>query len=164
MRKLTFIALFFLTTISFAQWAKAPLKIPSQRNPNLYRADVDAQQEIAQTISEAGKENKRVLLVFGASWCGDCYALDYGFHQPRVEPLLNANFKVVHVDVGRFEKNLDLVKKYHVDLEKGIPSLAVLTPKGGVLYATAEFERARVMTEEDLITFLNAWKPPARPK
>ena len=162
MRKLTFTALFLLTTISFAQWARAPLKIPSQRNPNLYRADVDAQQEITQTISEAGKENKRVLLVFGAAWCGDCYALDYGFHQPRVEPLLDTNFKVVHVDVGRFDKNLDLVRKYHVDLEKGIPSLAVLTPKGGVLYATAEFERARVMTEEDLITFLNAWKPPAQ--
>ncbi|HKE32814.1 MAG TPA: thioredoxin family protein [Candidatus Angelobacter sp.] len=160
MRKLTFTALFLLTTISFAQWAKAPLKIPSQRDPNLYRADIDAQKEITQTINEAGKESKRVLLVFGAAWCGDCYALDYGFHQPRVAPLLNDNFKVVHVNVGRFDTNLDLVKKYHVDLEKGIPSLAVLNPKGGVLYATAEFERARVMTEEDLITFLNAWKPP----
>jgi len=163
-RKLAFIALIFLAVTSFAQWAKAPLRIPSQRDPNLYRADVDAQQEIAQTISEADKENKRILLVFGAAWCGDCYALDYGFHQPRVEPLLSANFKVVHVNVGRFDKNLDLVKKYHVDLEKGIPSLAVLTPKGGVLYSTAEFERARVMTEEDLITFLNAWKPPAQQK
>jgi len=160
MRKLTFTALFLLTTISFAQWAKAPLKIPSQRDPNLYRADIDAQKEITQTINEAGKESKRVLLVFGAAWCGDCYALDYGFHQPRVAPLLNDNFKVVHVNVGRFDTNLDLVKKYHVDLEKGIPSLAVLNPKGGVLYATAEFERARVMTEEDLITFLNAWKAP----
>jgi thiol-disulfide isomerase/thioredoxin len=160
-RKFTLVALTLLAGVALAQWAKAPLKMPGRPDPNLYRADANAQREIAHTIAAAAKENKRVLLVFGASWCGDCYALDYGFHQPRIEPLLNSNFKVVHVDVGRYDKNLDLAKKYHVDLEKGIPSLAVLSPQGGVLYATADFERARVMTEEDVISFLNTWKPPA---
>src|SRR5262252_176864 len=87
-RRLTFIIFVILATTSFAQWARAPLKIPAQRDPNLYRADADAQQEIGQTIGEAGRERKRVLLVFGAAWCGDCYALDYGFHQPRIAPLL----------------------------------------------------------------------------
>src|SRR5262245_21811926 len=114
--------LVFVATVALAQWVKTPLKVPASRNPNLYRAEANPQQEIAQTISEAGKERKRVLLVFGASWCSDCYALDYGFHQPRVEPLLNGNFKAVHVDVGRFNRNLAVVRKYHVDLEKGIPS------------------------------------------
>jgi thiol-disulfide isomerase/thioredoxin len=159
-RKYAFVFLVLLATVCFAQWAKTPLKIPEQRDPNLYHAGANAQQAVAQTISEAGKEKKRILLVFGANWCGDCYALDYAFHQPRIEPLLDANFKVLHVDVGRFDKNLDLVKKYQVDLEKGIPSLAVLSPTGGVLYSTAEFERARVMTEEDVIQFLNTWKAP----
>lgn len=153
--------LIVLVVSALAQFVKQPLQIPRQRNPNLYRAGVNAQQEIKQTISEASKEKKRVLLVFGANWCGDCYALDYGFHQPRIEPLLNNNFKVAHVDVGRYDRNLDLAKKYKVDLEKGIPSLAVLSPQGTVLYSTAQFERARLMNEEDLIQFLNTWKAPA---
>jgi thiol-disulfide isomerase/thioredoxin len=157
--KYTFTLLCLIATACFAQYAKTPLKVPAQRDPNLYHAGADAQQEVAETIETAGKESKRVIVVFGANWCPDCYALDYGFHQPRIEPLLNANFKVVHVDVGRYDKNLDLAKKYHVDLEKGIPSLAVLSPQGSVLYSTGEFERARVMTEEDIIQFLNAWKP-----
>lgn len=155
-----FLVLVMVAAIGFAQLAKTPLKIPAERK-NLYPADANAQQEIADTLTEAGKEHKRVLLVFGANWCGDCYALDYAFHQPRIEPLLNANFKVVHVDVGRYDKNLDLAKKYRVDLEKGIPSLAVLSPQGGLLYDTSQFERARVMTEEDVIQFLNTWKPSA---
>lgn len=159
--RLALFVLVLLAAGALAQFVKQPLKIPRQPNPNLYRADVNAQQEIQQTIREAGKEKKRVLLVFGATWCGDCYALDYGFHQPRIEPLLNGNFKVAHVDVGRYNRNLDLAKKYKVDLEKGIPSLAVLSPQGAVLYSTAQFERARVMTEEDLIQFLNTWKAPA---
>lgn len=159
-RKYLFAFLVLLATVSLAQWNKTPLKVPQQRNPNLYPAGVNAQEEVTETVSAAGKENKRVILVFGANWCPDCYALDYGFHQPRIEPLVNANFKVVHIDVGRYDKNLDLAKKYHVDLEKGIPSLAVLSPQGAVLYSTGEFERARVMTEEDIIQFLNTWKAP----
>lgn len=159
--KSALVVLILLAGGALAQWVKAPLKVPQQRDPNLYRADVNAAQEITQTIKEAGKENKRVILVFGASWCGDCYALDYGFHQPRIEPLLTANFKVVHVDVGRYDRNLDQAKKYRVDLDKGIPSLAVLSPQGAVLYSTVEFEKARVMNEEDLIQFLNTWKAPA---
>ena len=162
MRRIAFISLLIAASLCFAQWVNAPLKVPAQRNPNLYRAGVNAQQEISQAIVEGGKERKRILLVFGANWCADCYALEYGFHQPRIEPLLNSNFKVVHVDVGRYDKNLGLAKKYHVDLEKGIPSLAVLSPRGAVLYDTAQFERARLMTEDDIVQFLVSWKPPAQ--
>lgn len=151
-----------LLSAIFVGQSKTPLRLPFRPNPNLYRSDVNAQQEITETLDAASKEHKRVLLVFGANWCGDCHALDYAFHQPRIEPLLNDNFKVVHVDVGKYDHNLDLAQKYHVDLEKGVPSLAVLTPQGGLLYSTAEFEKARLMTEEDVIAFLNQWKPPAR--
>jgi thioredoxin 1 len=153
-----------LAGVSVAQWVNAPLKIPEQRNPNLYRADANAHQEIAESLVQARKDGKRVLLVFGANWCGDCYALDYAFHQPRIAPLLDANFKVVHVDIGQNDKNLDVAKKYHVDPEKGVPSLAVLSSRGGLLYSTKEFDRARMMTEQDVIQFLTSWKPPATPQ
>jgi hypothetical protein len=90
--------------------------------------------------------------------------LEKAFHQPRIAPLLNDNFVVVHVDVGRYDKNLDLAKRYRVDLEKGVPSLAVLSARGAVLYSTGEFERARVLSEEDVIAFLEKWRPPAAAK
>jgi hypothetical protein len=32
---------------------------------------------------------------------------------------------------------------------------------GKVLYATGDFERARMMSEDDVIQFLDKWKPPA---
>jgi len=67
----------------------------------------------------------------------------------------------VHVDVGQYDKNLDLAKRYKVNLAKGVPSLAVLSARGAVLYSTVDFERARVMSEEDVIAFLAKWRPPA---
>lgn len=147
-----------------AQWKKTPLQAPAQMNPQLYRADANARDDINRALVTATRQHKRILLDFGANWCLDCHILDNAFHQPRIAPLLNGNFIVVHVDVGRYDKNLDLAKRYNVDLEKGVPSLAVLNARGAVLYATRDFERARVMSEDDVIAFLDRWKPPAAPK
>src|SRR5215813_9456966 len=153
--------LWLITSVANAQWAKTPLKAPAHLNPNLYAADADARQEIAEAIGAANRENKRVLLVFGGNWCLDCHVLENAFHSPRIAPVLNQNFKVVHVDIGEGNKNLDLVKKYSIPLEKGVPSVAVLNLQGRRLYSSAEFEKARGMTEEDVLAFLNLWKPPA---
>lgn len=146
-------------TCAQAQWKKVPLQPPTVLNPRLYRADANPVREIHQATAAAEKQHKRILLVFGASWCSDCYILDRGFHQPRIEPLLRDNFLVVHVNVGQYDKNLDLAKKYHIDLKKGIPSIAVLSSSGRFLSSTTEFEKAHLRTEEDVIDFLNAWKP-----
>lgn len=154
------VLLLLLAGSSFAQWARTPLKAPARLNPNLYAADADAKREIAEAIASANKENKRVLLVFGGNWCLDCHVLDNAFHQGRIAPVLSQNFDVVHVDIGEGNKNLDLVKKYHIALEKGVPAVAVLNSRGALLYSSTEFEKARAMTEEDVLAFLNLWKPP----
>jgi thioredoxin 1 len=160
MKTLLILPFILLSIFCIAQYAKSPLKIPAAK-PNLYPPEANAQEEIQSALAAAAAENKRVILVFGANWCGDCFALDYAFHQPRIAPLLNANFKVVHINVGKFDTNLDLTTKYNVPLDKGIPSVAVVDGKSKLLIATPEFEKARAMTEEDVIAFLNTWKPPA---
>ncbi|HEX2328378.1 MAG TPA: thioredoxin family protein [Candidatus Angelobacter sp.] len=148
-----------LVTTAFAQWKKAPLEPPSVINPNLYRADANASAEIQHAIAAAQKQHKRVLLVFGANWCIDCHILDRAFHQPRIAPLLESNFLVVHIDVGQYERNLQLAKKYHAHLEKGVPEVSVLESNGTFLYSSTEFEKSRLLTEEDVVAFLDKWKP-----
>ncbi|MGZ4855740.1 MAG: thioredoxin family protein [Candidatus Angelobacter sp.] len=155
----TLIAAVLLAAMSAAQWKRVPLQAPAQPNPQLYRSDANAAQDIRKALAAAVKQHKNVLLDFGGNWCIDCHILENAFHQPRIAPLLNSNYVVVHVDVGKYEKNLDLAKKYHVNLEKGVPSLAVLDAQGKVLYATGDFERAHVMSEDDVIQFLDKWKP-----
>lgn len=150
--------------LASAQFKKTPLQPPTQINPQLYKTDANAAADIRRALVTAARQKKNVLLDFGGNWCIDCHVLENAFHQPRIAPLLNNNYVLVHVDVGRYEKNLDLAKKYHVDLEKGVPSLAVLSAQGMVLYATGDFERARVMSEDDVIQFLSKWKPDSTKK
>lgn len=131
-------------------------------NPNLYSKDADARTEIRDAVARAAKDQQRVILVFGGNWCYDCHVLDQAFHQADVAPLLEKNFQVVHVDIGEdSKKNNDLAAEYKVPLEKGVPALAILGPDGKLIYSQqgGEWESARSMDPDDVVTFLNKWKP-----
>jgi ketosteroid isomerase-like protein len=134
---------------------------PLKLNPNLYPANVDAKAEIKEAIEHAGREHKRVILVFGANWCYDCHVLDFNLHQPEIAKLVDPNFIVLHVDIGEFKINTDIAEQYKVPLKRGVPALAVLGSDGKLLYSqqNGEFESARSMDPDDLVTFLNKWKP-----
>jgi len=125
---------------------------------------VDAREEIRQAFAEAAKKHERVLVVFGADWCYDCHVLDLAFHRADLVAVLQGNFEVVHVDVGRGDKNQDLMEQYRVPMKKGIPAVAVLESNGKLLFSqqNGEFENARALGPEDLLQFLNKWKPQAR--
>jgi thioredoxin 1 len=141
------------------------LKQPSDMKKNLYPADVDAHAEIKDAEKRAAKKQKRLLLVFGANWCFDCHVLDLAFQRPDLAPVLAANYEVVHVDLGPDEhKNADLVQRYDIPLNKGIPALAVAESDGKLVVSqkNGEFEDARGLTPEVLQEFLNKWKPQAR--
>ena len=140
--------------------AETRLKAPAQRK-DLYPADVDAQKEIAEALETAAKSHKRVLLIFGGNWCYDCHVLDEAFHTPEIAPTLNHNFVVAHIDIGEYNKNLDLAKKYEVPLERGVPAAAVLDSDGRLLFSqkNQEFEKARSLAPEDILAFLDKWKP-----
>jgi thioredoxin 1 len=133
---------------------------PATLNPKLYPPNVDAKAEIKQATAQATREHKRILLIFGANWCYDCHVLDYALHETDAAPLAKRGFIIVHVDVGEYNRNLDLASQYQIPLKRGVPALAVLESDGKLLYsAHGEFESARSMDPDDIVAFLNKWKP-----
>ena len=65
----------------------------------------------------------------------------------NLAPILSANYEVVHVDIGKGDKNQDLMRKYEVPMKRGIPGLAVLDADGKLVYSqkNGEFENARAL-------------------
>jgi len=137
------------------------LEQPTSNQKNIYPSTADAHADIKHALENSGKDHKRVLIVFGANWCYDCHVLDLAFERSDVAPLIAANYEVVHVDVGEGDKNQDLMKDYDVPMDRGIPAIAVLDSNGKLLYSqkNGEFEKARSLGPEDLLKFLNQWKP-----
>lgn len=120
-----------------------------------YDESVDAKAAVQQALFAAKVDNVPVLVIFGANWCADCRALDLALKTGRNAELMAKEFKVVKVDVGNFNRNLDVARAYGDPIKKGIPAAVVLSPDAQVLYATraGELADARRMSESGVHDF-----------
>jgi thiol:disulfide interchange protein len=150
--------------IAVSQHTPAARLRPPLKNKEIYDSSADPNHQIAQALHAAAAAHKRVLVVFGGNWCFDCHVLDEAFHSQEIAPTLNKSFEVVHIDIGNLDKNLDVAKKYDVPLDRGVPAIAVLDSDGKLLFSQkrGEFEAARSLGPEDILAFLNQWKPLSR--
>ncbi|MEO8132456.1 MAG: thioredoxin family protein [Betaproteobacteria bacterium] len=132
--------------------------------PEPYDETADSKAEIRTAQSEAQHTKVPVLVVFGANWCADCRILDTTFKSGPSAALISKRFRVVKVDVGKFDRNLDIAEAYGVPLKKGIPAVAVLSDQGKVLYATraGELADARRMGEKGIHDFFVKVAAPAK--
>ena len=142
MRKLLAITLLALASITHA--ATGP-----------YDELADAKADIKAAQVEAKRAKLPLIVVFGANWCGDCKMLDTSFKTGAAAPLMEKNFRVVKVNVGRFDHNVDIAEGYGVPLKKGIPAVAVLSEDGKPIYVTqsGELADARAMGDAGIYEF-----------
>ncbi len=128
-----------------------------------YNETADAKLDIQHALTAAAEAKTPVIVVFGANWCGDCKALDAAMKNGASAPLFARDFKVVKVNVGRFDKNLDIAKSYGVPVEKGIPAVVIISAKNEVLYATkdGELANARTMGDKGIYEFFKRVTAPA---
>jgi len=113
---------------------------------------------VQQALAAAKASNRPVLLIFGANWCEDCRALDHALKSPRNAELMAKEFRVVKVDVGNFDRNLDLDATYGDPIKMGIPAAVVVSPDNQVLYSSraGELANARRMSESGIYDFFKS--------
>jgi thioredoxin 1 len=113
----------------------------------------------AQAVPLAKESGQKILLVFGADWCGDCVSLRERFREnEQIGKLLLENYLVIHIDVGRFDRNLIFAEKFGSPEKKGIPALAIIDPAQDekVLATTkgGEFSSARSLSDAAIYEYL----------
>ena len=123
--------------------------------PTPYDESADAKAAVQSALTAAQQSRQPVLVILGANWCEDCRALAAALESGKSAELVAREFKVVKVDVGKFDRNLDLVTRYGNPIAKGIPAAVVLSPGGQVLYATkaGELADARRMSASGVYDF-----------
>jgi thiol-disulfide isomerase/thioredoxin len=109
---------------SYAQ-LKAPLPYP-------YDEQANANAAVDKALARAKTNGKRVLIDLGGNWCGDCRILAATMDLPEMKAFLARNFEIVEVDVGHFDKNLQIPARYGVtERLEGVPAIFVVDPKTG---------------------------------
>jgi thioredoxin 1 len=150
-KRITVLALAFYLTAPFAMAA----------SEQIFDDNANVRQLIASAIAEASRDHKNIVLDFGANWCPDCHALHEQMHQGELASIIQKNFVVVPVSVGRYDRNLDIARQYDVPLRHGIPALAILDSHGKLLYSMkdGQFSNARSMNSVSFIEFFRKWEP-----
>jgi thiol:disulfide interchange protein len=155
----TALTYFFTSRNAVAPVAAPSLSTAPAAPEHIYSETANPDSEISAALTQATREHKRVILDFGADWCGDCQVLDYYLHQPPNADFLEKHFVLVHVWIGHMDANLGVAQRYGIPINKGVPALAVLAADGRVLYAqkSGEFEDMRNMNPSSVSEFLKAW-------
>ncbi len=160
-------ALVALAAVTFLAFASA---VPRAADAP-YNESADAKADVKLALSQGEKSKVPVLLVFGANWCGDCKVLDSALTSGSVASLVSRDFKIVKIDVGRFNKNTDLAEMYGVPLKKGIPAVVVVSANANasqnrVLYVTkaGELADARSMGDKGIYEFFRRVSTDTKPR
>lgn len=135
---------------SFEQLPK-PLPLP-------YNESAPAMASVDKARAKARAAGKLLLVDLGGNWCLDCRILAGTMELPDVAPWVRKHYEIVTVDVGRFDKNLDVPARYGFrERLVGVPALLVVDPKTDRLInvgKTTALSDARSMNPQGLADYL----------
>jgi thiol:disulfide interchange protein len=132
----------------------------SNPKKDIYDESADGSQQIAEALALAGKDGKRVLLQFGANWCGWCHKLHSLCETDTdIAARLKSDYVVVLIDVNKGH-NGEVDAKYGHPTRFGLPVLVVLDAEGKQLTTkdSGELEEGNHHNPAKVLAFLDKWK------
>jgi thiol-disulfide isomerase/thioredoxin len=130
--------------------------------PYPYDEKADANAALDKALARAKARHKLVLIDLGGNWCGDCRILAATMELPEMKAFLDRHFEIVSVDVGRFDRNLQIPARYGIKTRlEGVPALLVVDPVSGRQLVgraqVAALADARHMKPQALADWLAQW-------
>ncbi len=125
-----------------------------------YDATANADVAVNAAFDRARKSGKRVLIDLGGNWCGDCRILAGVMDLPEVHAFLARHYEMVSVDVGRFDRNLQIPARFGFTKRLiGVPTVLIATPTGKLVNSNDVFALAdaRHMAPQAVVDWLAKW-------
>jgi thiol:disulfide interchange protein len=162
----TVLALFAFALPAFAV---APLKITSISDlsqlptplPYPYDEKANADAQVNAALAAARAQHKLAFIDLGGNWCGDCRVLASLMELPEVKRFVETHYVVTQVDVGRFNKNLQIPAHWGISTRlEGVPAVLIIDPNTNALVDKghiAALADARHMTPQGIADWLAQW-------
>jgi thiol:disulfide interchange protein len=152
-------AIFVLTVMLSFVAPHARAEESKSDKPKLYDEAADGNKQIEEAQGTAKKDGKRILLQFGANWCGWCHLLHRLFESDKdISQKLKSDYVVVLVDVNKGH-NKAINEKYGNPTRFGLPVIVVLDADGKQLTTknTSELEEGDHHSPAKVMAFLKEW-------
>ncbi|MBD29333.1 MAG: hypothetical protein CMO38_08800 [Verrucomicrobiaceae bacterium] len=123
------------------------------------RSDL-SENDLRNFINNTIDNNQQPVVIFGANWCPDCRILSAVLDLPTVKRYMDTNFRIMYIDLGRYDINMSMMEVFDIMPQQGIPRVVILNKKKEVLNIkdTGEWTTARSRTKQEIFNYFQEYK------
>ena len=112
-------------------------------------------EQVNGFIDETIEQSKQPILIFGGNWCPDCRILDGKLQLPTIKKFMEEKYQIMHIDVGRYDKNMNLISYFGIPKDKGVPRVMVFDKNKVILNkkSTKEWTTARDRGKQEVFNY-----------
>ena len=133
------------------EFLKMPLPLP-------YNGEIYSESDIERFLDSSINKSKQPIIIFGGNWCPDCRILEGTLQLPTIKKYMIEHYEIMHVDVGRYDKNMNLISYFKIPKEEGVPRVLVFDINKNILNmeSTKEWTTARDRKQQEIFNYFQA--------
>ena len=100
-------------------------------------------------------KGKQPVVIFGGNWCPDCRILEGTLAMPTIKKFLQQHYQVMHIDIGRYDRNMDLMDHLNIESKKGVPRVVILDLEKNIMNSStsSEWTTARDRKQQEIYNY-----------
>lgn len=132
-------------------------KVHAEYTP--YDASSDARADVNAALVASKADGKMTIVAMGANWCHDSRGFSAQWDKARFKSLLDDHYRLLYVDVGKKDRNIDIAQDFGVDNIVGTPTVFIVSASGEVLNldTAPTWRNADSRSEDEIYDYFNAY-------
>jgi len=111
--------------------------------------------QLDKFIDMSISKGKQPVVIFGGNWCPDCRILDGTLAMPTIKKFLQQHYQVMHIDIGRYDRNMELMNHLNIETKKGVPRVVILDLEKNIVNSStsSEWTTARDRKQQEIYNY-----------
>ena len=111
--------------------------------------------QLDEFIDLSISRGKQPVVIFGGNWCPDCRILEGTLAMPTIKKFLQQHYQVMHIDIGRYDRNMELMNHLNIESKKGVPRVVILDLEKNIMNSStsSEWTTARDRKQQEIYNY-----------
>ena len=111
--------------------------------------------QLDEFIDLSISKGKQPVVIFGGNWCPDCRILEGTLAMPTIKKFLQQHYRVMHNDIGRYDRNMELMDYLNIESKKGVPRVVILDLEKNIVNSStsSEWTTARDRKQQEIYNY-----------
>ena len=152
----TYLLTLIISMDAFADFDKlSPEDILSTPLPLPYNEKEIESLKLDRFIDLTINKGKQPVIIFGGNWCPDCRILEGTLAMPTIKKFIDQHYQIMHIDIGRYDRNMELMNHLNIESKKGVPRVVILDLEKNIVNSStsSEWTTARDRKQQEIYNY-----------